>query len=183
MSLNDDLSPGALRETFGHFPSGVAALCTTVDGRLEGIVASTFTVGVSLDPPLVMFAAQNSSRTWPLIRTSGRIGVSVLAADQADICRQVAAKSGDRFAGVGRTTTSSGAVLLDYAALWLDCSVETEIPAGDHTVVLLRVHSYSTPDTSRDPLIFHASEFRSNDAAKNCSLVGPSVDRRPHPKL
>jgi flavin reductase (DIM6/NTAB) family NADH-FMN oxidoreductase RutF len=161
LSLNDDLNPCALREAFGHFPSGVAALCTTVDSGPEGIVVSTFTVGVSLDPPLVMFAAQNSSRTWPLIRNSGRIGVSVLAADQADLCRQVAAKSGDRFTGVRRTTTPFGAVLLDGAALWLDCSVETETPAGDHTVVLLRVHGYSTPDNNRAPLIFHASEFRS----------------------
>ena len=52
-------------------------------------------------------------------------------------------------------------MLLDDAALWLDCSVETETPAGDHTVVLLRVHGHSTPDNGRDPLIFHASEFRS----------------------
>lgn len=160
MSLNDDLNPAALREAFGHCPSGVATLCSIVDGAPEGIVASTFTVGVSLDPPLVMFAARNSSRTWPLIRNSERIGVSVLAADQTDICRQIAAKSVDRFTGVGQSATSCGAVLLDEASLWLDCSVENEIPAGDHTVVLLRVHGYSTPENSRDPLIFHASEFR-----------------------
>ena len=127
-------------------------------------MASTFTVGVSLDPPLVMFAAQKSSRTWPLIRDSGRIGVSVLAADQADICRQIATKSGTRFAGVRLTTTSSGAVLLDDAGLWLDCSVETETSAGDHTVVLLRVHGYRAGENGRGPLIFHGSEFRSLEA-------------------
>ncbi|WP_427175110.1 flavin reductase family protein [Arthrobacter sp. 92] len=146
---------------FRHFPSGVAALCSTVDGEPEGIVSSTFTVGVSFDPPLVMFAVQNSSRTWPLIRDSSRIGVSVLAADQADICRQIAAKSGDRFAGVRLTTAPSGAAFLDDAGLWLDCSVETETPAGDHAVVLLRVHEHCTRDNSHDPLIFHASGFRS----------------------
>lgn len=160
MFLNRDLSPDALRVTFGQFPSGVAALCSTVDGKPEGIVASTFTVGVSLDPPLVMFAAQNSSRTWPLIRDSERIGASVLAADQAEVCRQIAAKSGDRFAGALLTTMPSGATFLGEAGLWLDCSVETETPAGDHTVVLLRVHGYCTRDNSRDPLIFHASDFR-----------------------
>jgi flavin reductase (DIM6/NTAB) family NADH-FMN oxidoreductase RutF len=161
LSLNTDISPAALRTAFGHVPSGVAALCSTVDGAPEGIVASTFTVGVSLDPPLVMFAAQNSSRTWPLIRNSEHIGVSVLSADQADVCRQIAAKTGDRFAGARLTTQPSGAAFLDDAGLWLDCSVETETPAGDHTVVLLRVHGYSSRENSGDPLIFHASDFRS----------------------
>lgn len=131
-----------------------------MDGAAEGIVASTFTVGVSLNPPLVMFAAQNSSRTWPLIRDGKRIGVSVLAADQAGICRQIAAKAGDRFAGVRLTTTSLGAAFLDGAGIWLDCSVEAETPAGDHTLVLLRVHGHRTRGSSRDPLIFHNSDLR-----------------------
>lgn len=161
MFLNRDLGPAALREAFGHVPSGVAALCTLVDGAPQGIVASTFTVGVSLDPPLAMFAVQKSSRTWPLIRAGGQIGVSVLAAGQAEACRQIASKSADRFAGIGLTATERGALFLSDAGLWLDCSVETEVPAGDHTVVLLRVHGHSVGDNSGDPLIFQGSEFRS----------------------
>lgn len=159
--LSRDLDQASLREAFGHVPSGVAALCTLVNGVPQGIVASTFTVGVSLDPPLAMFAVQNISRTWPLVRAGGRIGVSVLAASQSAVCRQIASKSEDRFSGVGLTATEPGAVFLDDAGLWLDCSVESEVPAGDHTVVLLRVHGTAVRDNSRDPLIFQGSEFRS----------------------
>lgn len=161
MFLNYDLDRATLRETFGHFPSGVAALCSDRKGVSQGIIASTFTVGVSLDPPLVMFAVQNSSRTWPLVRDGERIGVSILAADQAQVCRQIASKSGNRFADVSVTTTPSGAVFLDGAGLWLDCSIESETPAGDHTVVLLRVHGFSAGHNRHDPLIFHGSDFRS----------------------
>ena len=159
--LRDDLEPSVLRTVFGQYPSGVAALCGLVDGAPEGIVASTFTVGVSLDPPLVMFAAQNSSLTWPLLRRRGRIGVSVLASGQGDVCRQIASKSGDRFSGVAVTTAATGAVFLDDAGLWLDCSLENETAAGDHTVALLRVHGYETRANSVDPLIFHGSAFHS----------------------
>ncbi|MGX9899904.1 flavin reductase [Arthrobacter sp. SA17] len=99
--LRDDLDPSVLRTVFGQYPSGVAALCGVVDGSPEGIVASTFTVGVSLDPPLVLFAAQNSSLTWPLLRRRGRIGVSVLAAGQGTCAGRLRQNRGPLFRGCG----------------------------------------------------------------------------------
>ncbi len=159
MSLNVDLSPDTLRRACSGFPSGVAALCSTVNGKPEGIVASSFTVGVSLDPPLVMFAVKKTSRTWPVLRRAQRIGVSILASGHEDVCLQIASKSADRFTGLGLQATEAGALLLEDAALWLECSVEQEMPAGDHDVVLLRVHATSTQDDSPDPLVFHRSTF------------------------
>ncbi|WP_329609379.1 flavin reductase family protein [Arthrobacter sp. ATA002] len=130
MTLLTDLQPAALRRAFSRFPSGVAALCAVIDGEPQGLVASSFTVGVSMDPPLVMFAVQNTSRTWPVLRGSGRIGVSILGAGHEGICRQIASKSGDRFAGLSLHTDNSGSLFLDRAALWLECSVEKEILPG-----------------------------------------------------
>src|SRR5690606_9188880 len=49
-----DLSPAALREAFGHVPSGVVAIAAEVDGTRLGMAVSTF-VPVSLDPPLISF--------------------------------------------------------------------------------------------------------------------------------
>lgn len=160
MSLTTDLQPAALRQAFGRFPSGVAALCAVIDGAPHGIVASSFTVGVSMEPPLVMFAVQNTSRTWPVLRGAERIGVSVLGTEHDAVCRQIASKTGDRFAGLELHTSADGAVFLEQAALWLDCSVENEVPAGDHRVVLLRVHGFSTHEGIHEPLVFHGSAFR-----------------------
>ncbi|WP_372699550.1 flavin reductase family protein [Arthrobacter sp. JSM 101049] len=160
MTLSTDLEPAALRQAFAQHPSGIAALCTIIDGEPQGIVASSFTVGVSMDPPLVMFAVQNTSRTWPVVRQAGRIGVSVLGEGHDGVCRQIASKSGDRFAGLRLDSTDDGALFLHEAALWLDCSVEQEIPAGDHQVVLLRVHAHATHEGVHAPLVFHGSAFR-----------------------
>ncbi|WP_026821034.1 flavin reductase family protein [Arthrobacter castelli] len=157
--MNYDLNPESLRRAFSGFPSGVAALCSTVGGQPEGIVASSFTVGVSLDPPLVMFAIQRTSKTWPVLRTSARIGVSILGTGHEDACLQIASKSADRFAGLDLHTTDGGSILLNDAALWLDCSVEREMPAGDHEVVLLRVHGASANEYGEDPLVYHRSAF------------------------
>lgn len=159
MALETDLQPTALRRAFGRFPSGIAALCAEIDGAPQGIVASSFTVGVSMEPPLVMFAVQNASRTWPVLRSAQRIGVSVLGTGHDGVCRQIASRDGDRFAGLELHETE-GALFLDEAALWLDCSIENEMPAGDHAVVLLRVHGYSTHEDAHEPLVFHGSAFR-----------------------
>ena len=53
-------TPETLRETFSHFPQGVAFIGAEVDAAPLGLVASTLTVGVSLDPPLVSVAGGGS---------------------------------------------------------------------------------------------------------------------------
>lgn len=149
----------ALRSAFAQFPSGVAALAARIADRPVGFVASSFTVGVSIEPPLVMFAVQNSSTTWPVLRTARRIGVSVLGQSHDSACRQLASRATDRFAGVDVRTTDQGAIFVDGAPMSLECTIENEVPAGDHQVVILRVQALSTESTV-DPLVFHRSTFR-----------------------
>lgn len=155
------VDPGLLRQTFSLFPSGVACIGAQVDGQPEALVASSFTVGVSLDPPLVSFAVQNTSTTWPTIRTARRIGISVMASDHDAICRQIASKNKEhRFDGVETHVGESGALFLFGAPVWLECKRYSEVPAGDHTLVLLEVDGLGLNPELR-PLVFHASGFTS----------------------
>ncbi|MFC8845311.1 MULTISPECIES: flavin reductase family protein [unclassified Micromonospora] len=154
-----------IREAFARYPSGVVALAAQADGDPAVMVASSFAVGVSLDPPLVLFSARNESRTWHRMREYPRIGVSMLNADQAALCRSLAAAdAATRLGDDPVERTAEGAVLIPGAPLWLDCSVFGEVPAGDHTVVLLEVHRL-WQDRALEPLIFHDSAFRRLDAA------------------
>jgi len=153
------IDPQVLRETFGHFPSGVAAIAAEAEGERHVLVASSFTVGVSLEPPLAMFSVQKTSSTWPALADAGRIGVSVLGADQADICRQLAGRDrGARFDGIPLRVTQLGAVRLEGSAAWFDCSVHGIHPAGDHDIVLFRIHDLHV-DKGTSPLVFHGSRF------------------------
>jgi len=147
-----------LRKAFSCFPSGVTAVCALVDGKPVGMAASSFTT-VSLDPPVVLVCVANTSATWPLLRVSERVGVSVLSSEHDIACRQLAAKEGDRFAGIGWKATAEGAVLVEGASAWLECAVDQEVPAGDHHVVLLRIHALEA-DPDLPPLVFHSSQFR-----------------------
>jgi flavin reductase (DIM6/NTAB) family NADH-FMN oxidoreductase RutF len=150
--------PLTLRNAFGCFPSGVTAVCAMIDGEPAGMAASSF-VSVSLDPPLVLVCIQNSSDTWRKLRKAPRIGVSVLGEEHDRACSQLAAKSGDRFDRLEWFATGGGAVLLEGAAVSLDCSVVEEIAAGDHQLVLLRIEELKFQPTV-NPLVFHGSRFR-----------------------
>lgn len=147
----------ALRRAYGTFPSGVVAVCAVRDGVPIGIAASSF-VPVSMDPPLVSICVQHTSTTWPRLADLPRLGLSVLGATHGEACRQLASKTGDRFAGIAHTRTDEGALLLHGAAAWLDCSVHATVAAGDHDLVLLRVEALQTHDAVR-PLVFHGSRF------------------------
>lgn len=152
--------PAVLRKIFAGFPSGVAAISATVDGAKEVLVASSFTVGVSLTPPLVMFAVKNGSRSWSALKRAPIIGVSLFGEDHADICRKLSA--GDpstRFDGVEHHEAQNDAIYLVGAPAWLECTVWKEVPAGDHEVIILEINVLFG-DPSIEPLIWHGSEFR-----------------------
>jgi len=150
---------GQLRAAYSCFPTGVVAICGEREGAPIGLVASSFTT-VSLDPALVSFCVQHTSETWPLLAELPRLGLSVLGAGHDAACRQLAAKKGDRFAGLGTTTSEDGAVFIDDATAHLECSLFDVLPAGDHAIVLLQVIALSARPTVA-PLVFHASTFMS----------------------
>jgi flavin reductase (DIM6/NTAB) family NADH-FMN oxidoreductase RutF len=158
VNSNSNLTPSSLREAFGHFPSGVVAIAAEVNGVREGLAASTF-VPVSLDPPLVSFCVQNISTTWPKLKDVPMLGISVLGEAHDEAARTLAAKTGDRFAGLETVSHESGAVFIKGTALWLESAIEQMIPAGDHTIVVLRVRQV-TVDADVAPIVFHRSAFR-----------------------
>ena len=156
-----DLNPAALREAFGYFPSGVIAIAAEVDGTLVGLAASTF-VPVSLEPPLVSFCVQNSSTTWPKLKDLPVLGISLLGESHDAAARSLAAKTGDRFAGLETKSTDRGAVFIHGTSVWLESAIEDLVPAGDHTIVVLRVHDITVHEDV-PPIVFHRSTFRRLD--------------------
>jgi len=148
----------ALRDAFACYPSGVTALCAVVNGTPIGMAASSFT-SVSVEPPLVSVCIQNNSATWRHLKDASRIGVSVLGANHDAACKSLSSKNGDRFAGLDWSATEQRAIFINGATAYLDCSVYTSFEAGDHAIVLLRIHALGTcPDI--EPLVFHGSRLR-----------------------
>jgi len=159
MTLAETFEPVLLRRVYGTFPTGVAALAALVAARPQGMAVSSFT-SVSLDPPMVLVCVAHTSTTCPSLARAARLGISVLAAGQEQACRQLSARGdGDRFAGLDWHATTDGAVLLDGASAWFECSVAQQTLAGDHDIVVLRVHDFDG-NHAVTPLVFHGSRMR-----------------------
>ncbi len=143
----------AFRETLGHYPTGVAVVTVlNDDGAPDGMVVGTFS-SVSLDPPLVAFFPATSSRSFERIRTASTFCVNVLASDQEPLCRQIATRPGGKFDGVGWRPGPLGAPVLDGVVSWVECTFEEVRDAGDHLIVLGRVHGLAV-ERSTLPLLF-----------------------------
>ena len=150
--------PVQLRRAYGCFPSGVTAVCALTDGVPVGMAASSFT-SVSVGPALVSVCVQNTSTTWPKLVDLPSLGISVLGEAHDAAARTLAAKTGDRFAGLETVSRDSGAVFIEGTSVWLESAIEQQILAGDHTIVVLRVSDITVHDDVA-PIVFHRSTFR-----------------------
>lgn len=142
------------RQVLGHFPTGVTVVTAMAsDGQPAGLAVGSF-FSVSLDPPLVAFCAGKSSSSYPKIEEVGHFAVNVLAEDQEDLCRVFAASDSDKFAGVGyRPAPGTGSPILAGVLAWIDCEIEAAHEAGDHWIVIGRVHDLEVVHEG-GPLIF-----------------------------
>lgn len=148
-----------IQDTFQSFPSAVVAIGTMVDEEPLIMIATSFAVGTSFDPPMCMFAVQNSSTTWPALSSGVKLGISILGTGHRDTIYQLASrKQKSRLDGIAWTTLPSGAVTLEESPVWLECSIADQIPAGDHHVILLNLHASSVA-TDHEPLIHHRATF------------------------
>lgn len=156
-SLSNVAEDAELRRVFGRFPTGVTALCAIDEGKPIGMTASAF-VAISLKPALVSVCIRHGSATWRRLRKRECVGISFLGDGHAATARQLAQTTGDRFLGLDYEATATGALFLAKAAAWLECAMEQEIPAGDHDIILFRLHRAAVSDDIR-PLVFHSSDF------------------------
>ncbi|MCX5195239.1 flavin reductase family protein [Streptomyces sp. NBC_00249] len=151
------------RRTAGRFPTGVTVVTTLgADGHPHGTTVNSFTT-VSMDPFMVLVSLGRGSRLHDHALDAWSFAVTVLAEEQQDDALWFADRTRPTGAGAfagraWRPAPHSGApVLLDGVA-WFDCAVAEAHPAGDHTLLLGRVHSFGVL-SDRPALTFADSRF------------------------
>lgn len=139
-----------------HFASGVTVVTTAHEGTPYGMTVASF-ASLSLHPPLVVVCIELAAKTHDALAAAGKFGVSILAADQADISGRFASRVDDRFAGVAVRVGDLGVPLIEGAICNLECNVYGRLPGGDHTIFVGEVVSAHTTEAA--PLLYFRSRY------------------------
>ncbi len=146
------------RSAMSQFCTGVVIVTGVSGGRPVGFAAQSF-VSVSLAPPLVSICPAKTSTTWPLLREAGAFGINILGADQHGLCMGFAKSGGDKFAQFGWSASAAGTPVLDGTLGFVECRLDFEHEAGDHTLVVGRVLELDVFTTERSPLLFFRGRY------------------------
>ncbi|NNG18984.1 flavin reductase family protein [Naumannella sp. ID2617S] len=147
------LDQAMLRDVLGHYPTGVVLVTGVApDGELLAMIVGTFT-SVSLDPPLVAFLPQRSSRTFSRLQECESLCINVLAGDQEDACRSIVSRRENKFVGLDWFPSPSGDPVLAGSVAWMDVRLDSTIDAGDHWIAMCRVLDMAVHNPVA-PLIF-----------------------------
>jgi flavin reductase (DIM6/NTAB) family NADH-FMN oxidoreductase RutF len=147
----------SFRDALGRFATGVAFVTAAPDGEPTGLIVNSLT-SASLEPPLLSFSPSRSSLTWSRMRHTGRFGVNVLGRQHEHFAKRATPPGADRFAGLQWELREGGVPLLTDALATLECEIVAEHPAGDHWIVVGRVHDLRI-SAMTEPLVFFAGAF------------------------
>lgn len=147
-------APAEFRRVLGHVPTPVCVVTAVTPEGPVGVTVGSF-ASVSLDPPLVVFYAGAASATAAALTAAGRYCVNVLSDRQHELCAAFARRGTDRFAACAWEPGANGAPRLAGALAWIECELESALPAGDHVAVLGRVAALHAADERALPLVFH----------------------------
>jgi flavin reductase (DIM6/NTAB) family NADH-FMN oxidoreductase RutF len=149
------------KEALRLFTYGLYAVTTGGADEWNAFTANWLSQ-VSFDPPLVALSIENASVSLPMIRSSGLFAVNVYGAEQRELAGRLGrslGKSPDKLAGMARETAESGCPLLADAIAWVECRVESELPAGDSTLLVGRVVGAGLRQQA-EPLTMRAAGFK-----------------------
>ena len=150
-----------LRQVMRRWLTGVTVVTSGSGGARHGITVNSFT-SLSLDPPLCLVCIDKRARAHEAIPASGFFAVNLLAAGQQDHSLRFAGRRpdlADPFAGLALGQAPSGAPIFPDGLGYLDCTVEAQVPSGDHTIFVGRVeHAVAFDD--RLPLVFYSGQYR-----------------------
>ena len=152
---NSDL----FRKAWGSFATGVS-LITTVEenGSVHGMTANGI-ASISLEPMLAMVCVGHSAKTYPILESTGKFGINILAENQKAI-GEYYAKS-DTPDGVASPAifkfTKAGTPFLEGSLASMDCRVINAHKEGVHTVFIGEVSEIEVSEGS--PLLFYTGKW------------------------
>lgn len=140
-----------------HFASGVTVVTTLHEGKPYGLTVASF-ASLSLHPPLILVCIEKAVRSHDAIAAAGKFAVNILESAQAAVSNRFASKSEDKFQGLKTNPGHDGLPLLPGALCIIECSVQQQLPGGDHSIFIGEVLEIHTSEGA--PLVYYRSAYR-----------------------
>ena len=155
--------------------SQVAVVTAMAANRPHGATVTAF-CSLSLHPPMIVVALNQTSRLLELINGTGRLGINLLAEGQQDVADCFASKSDNKFESV-RWRLRGELPAIEGSAGWLGCRVAKQLGGGDHDLLLCDVVDTVRPTVARRPLVYGSREYGTHsglsDGRPLLALAGP----------
>lgn len=150
----------SMRAVLGNFCTGVAVITAQTERGPIGMTVQSL-VSISMDPPLVMFSPQKASKTWTALREAKEFCANILPEHRPELPVHFAKTPlYERFDTVAWEPGHTGAPVLEECLAFVECSIEQNIDAGDHEIVLGRVVDLGER-VAGEPLLFFKGGFGS----------------------
>lgn len=153
--IPDASNTRALRDAFGRFATGVTVVTCASELGPVTIAANSFS-SISMDPPLVMWAAGRNSRRYPAFAAAQYFAIHVLAAEQQELCNTVSS-NGFALKDMEHVTNVEGVPLLSGCLASFECRMSAIHEAGDHSIIVGEV--LRAQQRQGDALAFFGGKF------------------------
>jgi len=133
------MDAAAKKTVLRQFPYGLYVITVAHGGEEHGMTANWVTQA-AFEPPMVVVAVENTSRTIGMIRDAHHFAVNLLLQGQRELAGKLgrtSAQAPQKLKGI-KTKPAPGArtpVLADGLG-WVECRLVATLPSGDHTLVL-----------------------------------------------
>jgi flavin reductase (DIM6/NTAB) family NADH-FMN oxidoreductase RutF len=160
--LEAGISAAAFRHAMGHFVTGVTVVTSiAADGQPVGTTANAVS-SLSLDPPLILVCFDRTSLTLKAVRAHGAFAVNMLAEGQRHLSVNFARRGlAAAWQGVGHEHGATGSPRLHGAVAVVECTLEHELPGGDHEIIIGRVRHVDTGEPGASPLVYWRGTYAS----------------------
>jgi flavin reductase (DIM6/NTAB) family NADH-FMN oxidoreductase RutF len=130
-------------------------IVTAIKGGVDYGMTATAFAPVSMAPPMLLVIVNETAAIYRPLVESGRFCLNILGAEQEYIAQRFSAKPSDqsRFQSGQWLKDSALPARLLGAQGWIDCAVESAIPAGTHSIFVGKVTGAHSPK-SGTPLLY-----------------------------
>ncbi|MDY6765419.1 MAG: flavin reductase family protein [Halobacteria archaeon] len=156
--MTQTVDPGMFRQVMGQFATGVTVVTYPSDPP-HGMTVNAFS-SVSLDPPLILICVDHDTKSYEMLSEGEVDGycVNILTRDQQHLGEYFANMTEleeSPFESEATRTEVTGSPIFEEALAYIDCTLHSDLKAGDHTIYVGKVESAETLKPGASPLTFY----------------------------